>query len=315
MSKTEALNIRDIFQNDNFQKLQDAIAIATGLAIITVDYKGMPATTHSSCTNFCKFMRKNTTYSKMCERCDSRGGLEAARTQAPYIYLCHANIVDFAIPIVFNGNYLGAVMAGQVLLPNHEDHLKLEQIYHSFDNNVSFEDTKIFSAYRSIPLMELDKIKTIANMLFSICGLFIEEAKMRFDLEEIKSNYNPSDNVINHELIQENFSEKNNDIYNDNTKKGSSILNPAFDYIRNNFNKDVSLNKVASICNISPTYFSRLFAKQNSGSYKDYINQFRIVHAKRLLMSADMSVNEISEKIGYNDCGYFIKVFKKFVGV
>lgn len=90
-------DIHQIFNPDDFQKIQDDISIASELAIITVDYKGVPITAHSNCSEFCKKMRSSQ-YGVYCEKCDSHGGLEAARIGKPFIYLCHAGLIDFAIP-------------------------------------------------------------------------------------------------------------------------------------------------------------------------------------------------------------------------
>lgn len=68
-------------RNCDFQKLQDEMAKATKLACITVDYTGAPVTAHSCCTDFCALVRNHPEYKHLCEKCDSRGGLEAARNK------------------------------------------------------------------------------------------------------------------------------------------------------------------------------------------------------------------------------------------
>ena len=104
-------------RNCDFQKLQDEMAKATKLACITVDYTGAPVTAHSCCTDFCALVRNHPEYKHLCEKCDSRGGLEAARNKKPYTYVCHMGVVDVAIPIIYQNLYVGAVMCGQILLP------------------------------------------------------------------------------------------------------------------------------------------------------------------------------------------------------
>ena len=140
------LYLNDVIDIEIFQKIQDDIAEATGISIITVDYKGKPATKHSKCSEFCKLMRKNERFSELCEKCDSRGGLEAARLEKPYIYRCHKGLVDFATPIIVNGQYLGSVMAGQVL--TEEEDLDLENIVNGKDNFKNLEEKEeLLKAY------------------------------------------------------------------------------------------------------------------------------------------------------------------------
>ena len=107
---SRGINIKDIINIESFQKIQNDIAKATGVAIITTDYKGKPVTEHSSCTEFCKIIRSKDNLKELCEKCDSRGGLEAARSGRPYIYKCHRGLIDFAVPIIVEEQYLGSLM-------------------------------------------------------------------------------------------------------------------------------------------------------------------------------------------------------------
>ena len=284
-------NIMDLFNTASFQKMQDDIAASVGLALIATDYAGTPITQHSLCTRFCAMVRDHPYYKTLCERCDSRGGLEAARTRTPYIYTCHSGIVDFAIPIIYNNAYLGAIMAGQVMLDDDKNTSGLEQIY--TDNSVApLKSGKYYDAYLALPKMSLEKIVSISNMLFSVCNMFLELAvkKLSCPPEEMQNEPPPSSPYVN---------------------KG--ILAPVYEYIEKNIFDDLSLSCVASACNISANYLSRLFSKFNDTTFSNYVNQKKIEYAKKLLISTDMSVNEIASHFGYNDCSYFIKVFKKEV--
>lgn len=199
-------------------------------------------------------------------------------------------------------------------MSNKDENLKLERIIHSFEDNISLKDINTLRAYKSIPVMPLDKIKTIANMLFFICTMMVDETRLRVSINELRKN--EAHIHVDKEYINT-YTQIISNQYFDLTweKQNANLLNPAFDYIRENLEGDLSIKKVASICNISQSYFSKLFSKENLGSYSDYINKMKIEHAKRILFSTNMPINEIALKLRYSDCGYFIKVFKKFEGV
>ncbi len=289
-------NIMDIFNTISFQRIQDDIAASVGLAIIATDYTGTPITQHSLCTQFCGLVRDHPYYKTLCERCDSRGGLEAARTRTPYIYTCHSGIVDFAIPIIYNNAYLGAIMAGQVMLDDDKNTSGLEQIY--TDNSIAPLKSGIYyDAYLSLPKMKLEKIVSISNMLFSVCNMFLE-----LEVAKLSGLTDPSAQVP--DILQPTAPYVN-----------KNILTPVYEYIEKNIFEDLSLNRVSSACNISANYLSRLFSKFNDTTFSNYVNQKKIEYAKKLLVSTDMSVNEIAIRFGYNDCSYFIKVFKKEIGL
>lgn len=110
-------DLRTLLDIPQWEKVQDQLALLTGTAIITIDFKGTPITKHSSRTEFCSIIRENPIARKRCFRCDALAGLEAVRMGRPYIYLCHCGIVDVAVPVMVGERYLGAVMFGQVRLP------------------------------------------------------------------------------------------------------------------------------------------------------------------------------------------------------
>ncbi|WWU63862.1 PocR ligand-binding domain-containing protein [Clostridium baratii] len=178
------LYLNDVIDIEIFQKIQDDIAEATGISIITVDYKGKPATKHSKCSEFCNLMRKNEGFSELCEKCDSRGGLEAARLEKPYIYRCHKGLVDFATPIIVNGQYLGSVMAGQVL--TEEEDLDLENIVNGKENFKNLEEKEeLLKAYKKLPVFKFERIQSIANMMFHISNYIVEEAVLKMAQKEL----------------------------------------------------------------------------------------------------------------------------------
>lgn len=99
-----------------------------------------------------------------------------------------------------------------------------------------------------------------------------------------------------------------NPYYTDNT------LNLALEYIENNISGDLSLDTIAANCFVSKYYLSHLFAGYKNMSIGRYVLECRINNAKDLLVATDKKVAEIGEMVGFNDSGYFCKVFKKEAG-
>lgn len=289
-----------------FQKIQDDIASATDLALITVDYKGIPLTKHSNCSDFCQKVRSSN-YGIYCEKCDSHGGLEAARLRKPHIYICHFGLIDLAIPIIVNDLYIGAFMAGQVLLSPQDLKDAPEPILPGVQSKWESIGDDLKDAFDALPVMPLDKITALANMLLHIVNYCVEEAELKA--------------LITHhseETSHRTYAESGEDSYlklntiRRHPKKGTSqLIQPALVYIKKHPEEKITLEKMAALCNISPSYFSKLFAKENIGNLSDYINKIRVELAKELLLNSDWNIRTIAAHIGYDDSGYFIKIFKK----
>lgn len=117
--------IWDLIDVQMLQELQDRWANAMGIGFLTVDYRGIPVTQYSNFSPYCTYGRTIRGFAEMCEQCDAHGGLHAAITGQPYIYRCHADLIDFSVPLILDGSYVGAILGGQVRLsPEEEDSLE-----------------------------------------------------------------------------------------------------------------------------------------------------------------------------------------------
>ncbi|MGI5948363.1 MAG: response regulator [Lachnospiraceae bacterium] len=85
----------------------------------------------------------------------------------------------------------------------------------------------------------------------------------------------------------------------------------AREYIYENRFQKISLNEVADLLEITPSYLSRIFKKVTHQSFSDYVAEVKIEEAKSLLLKDNNRIYEVSSILGYDDPYYFSKVFKK----
>ena len=294
MNINHTINLKELIEESDFQKIQDEIATATSVAMITVDYSGTPVTRHSECNEFCQRIRSDDRYKHLCEKCDSRGGVEAARLKQPYAYICHMGIVDFAIPIIVNDLYMGAVMAGQLLISDYKTN-SLERIV-SVDSFPQLTDSRLLESYKKLHKIALDKIIALSKIIFYFCNSYIKDSIEKNGVSlPLPSNLDKSNNIA----------------YN----RAKALISPAIDYIDKNYRHNITLDFIADLCQISNSYLSRLFKKVVGSNYVAYVNLVRISHAKRILSATNKSISDIALELGYEESGYFIKVFKKIEGV
>lgn len=104
--------------------------------------------------------------------------------------------------------------------------------------------------------------------------------------------------------------------YTQSSHEGESpSVRMAKKYIAQNYQNNISLALVAEIVGLSSVYFSVLFKKEMGVNFVDYLNQYRINIAKKLLKDIHHNVNEVAGLAGFPDARYFSKSFKKTVGV
>ena len=100
------IDIISIFGKENLEEIQKVISDVTGLAFVTVDYKGEPITEPTGFTTFCQKMRKDPDRSQLCKLSDATGTIIAATSRQSSIYFCPCGLLEVAIPIVVNGRAL-----------------------------------------------------------------------------------------------------------------------------------------------------------------------------------------------------------------
>ena len=96
--------------------------------------------------------------------------------------------------------------------------------------------------------------------------------------------------------------------------KNREIIRPALKYVHEHYNKEIRLDMLAGLCDVSKSYFCRLFKEAYGIGVAAYVINLRMDEACRLLEKTDNSVVSIAFEVGYVDCGYFNKLFKKHVG-
>lgn len=88
-------------------------------------------------------------------------------------------------------------------------------------------------------------------------------------------------------------------------------IQPVIEYIENNFDKDLTLEELSALVQLSPQYLCRLFKECLSLRPFEFLARHRIQRAKALLLEGSLSINEIAGQVGYNDSSYFCAVFKR----
>lgn len=81
------------------------------------------------------------------------------------------------------------------------------------------------------------------------------------------------------------------------------------------YKEDFSLQDLAEMMKISPTYLSRLLKNEIGVSFIEYLTQVRIEKAIQMMSDPTIKLYEVAEKVGYSNQHYFSTTFKKAVGL
>ena len=117
-----------------------------------------------------------------------------------------------------------------------------------------------------------------------------------------------------YELQQSTF----DDIFNSSTANNSpaQIAHLLRDYLIQNYNKDINFNLIANNMNYSSSYLTKIFCQYFNSSPSKYLISLRIQKAQHILLhNPDLTIRQVGELVGYEDQGYFSRIFKKQTGL
>ncbi|KEI03601.1 helix-turn-helix domain-containing protein [Clostridium botulinum] len=172
------------------------------------------------------------------------------------------------------------------------------------NDNIDILKEKVIGLVRSI-------VKVSRNIKIQIeQEKYIASIEGKENLDEIKQAVNT--------LLIKIFNQNQGRSITEKLTKGKIInknLKPLFEYIEKNYRDKITLEAAANMCNLNKYYFSKLFKKNTSIKFVDYITLYKIERAKEILKNTDECIINIAIELGYDESGYFSKVFKKIVGV
>ena len=99
------------------------------------------------------------------------------------------------------------------------------------------------------------------------------------------------------------------------SKEDADRLNTVYNYTLANYNRELTLEEIASIANLSTTSFCRYFKLMTKKTFRDFLNEIRISHAQRLLIEdSTITTEAICFECGFNNRSNFFGHFKRITG-
>lgn len=417
--------LSDVIDVEELKRILNAFVIATGLGAIYVNARGESAVIpeeYEGYCHFCKIVRSDPEGRRRCMESMNNAGKLAAQLGEPYISRCHAGLIEFAAPILFNDIYLGSISCGPVLMWEW-DEVAIEEFL-ALTEDLDINREALLVASRKLKVLTGRDVQAAAELLFIISNHIAKTGmitlQQRKDLNEqqsllaelifekkqaeeriqylenrVKCEEYPLDkendllnkvrmgdrkgakkilneilsviflrssgNVelikarilelvivisraaveggasldkllgLNYSFISE-LSQKElfediciwivkvldtfmDTVYESRRIKNSKLLTDAMNYIRENYKENLTLESVAQQVFISPFYLSHLFREELDITFLEYLTRVRIETAKQLLKDQNTTISSIAAEVGYENPGYFSKVFKKNTGL
>ncbi|MBM1107943.1 helix-turn-helix domain-containing protein [Aurantibacter crassamenti] len=96
--------------------------------------------------------------------------------------------------------------------------------------------------------------------------------------------------------------------------KDNDRINIVFNHVKSNFKEEITLDEISNLVSMTIPSFCRYFKKITNKTFTQFVNEYRLVHASKLLAEQPLSITEVCFECGFNNFSHFNKSFKAFTG-
>lgn len=91
-------------------------------------------------------------------------------------------------------------------------------------------------------------------------------------------------------------------------------INSVFNYVKEHFKDEIHLNDMAALIHMSPSAFCKYFKKITSKTLIQFLTEYRLIHAAKLLHESKLGIADVCYECGFNNYSHFTKKFKEMAG-
>lgn len=171
-SREKLLNFVDI---EVMKGILEAFTETTQLMANIVDIEGRSIFSRDNfdkCCSFCKLIHGMEGGLERCRAAYKRYGKQAALFGEPYIFRCPAGLVEWAAPIIVQGEQLGSVICGQVLMWEPEDFFWVE--LREFNRELTDDFTELFAVVKELPVVSPSRVRSAAYLMHIIANYIMK---------------------------------------------------------------------------------------------------------------------------------------------
>ncbi|MGN0651282.1 MAG: PocR ligand-binding domain-containing protein [Oscillospiraceae bacterium] len=175
------IKLTELIDVSILQKMQDSFSAMARMAALTTDENGVPVTKGTNFSEFCtEFCRKSPIGRARCEQCDKMGAVRVMETQTPVSYFCHANLVDFAAPIMLGNRMIGSFIGGQVL-SEPPDIERMREIA----REIEVDEEAFIEAAKKTQIVPQAAIERSTKFIFDFASILSDMAYKEFRSREL----------------------------------------------------------------------------------------------------------------------------------
>lgn len=217
--------------------------------------------------NYCSLIQESSNGKRACMQSDKSLFEACMKSKCAEMRVCHAGLMDIAIPIIYQDIIIAYVIMGQMKVATAFSEIE------AYIASLGLDTQKQQSEYDQLPYFTEEKLQAIANIAVMLTRYILLE------------------NIVTPAL--------NDRIHN------------AEQFIDDNIQKRLTIHEVSKGTNISKSTLYKNLRMNFDCTIKEFVNKKRIEKSEELLVNTDLSIEEVSQRVGFSSASYYSKTFKK----
>ncbi|MBQ9710349.1 MAG: PocR ligand-binding domain-containing protein [Clostridia bacterium] len=264
-----------IFNGKKIDAMLSDFYIATGIAVTFYDATMARVATSPEHSPYCMCIRSKRECLKNCNKSNLAHMEKARATKQTVSYTCHAGLMETIMPVFYEDTLIGYMQIGQ--FKDSEARYSSKEIATTALNSYGIRDDKILSLYEDLPTVSEKKLSALKEILFVLIKNFWEEGLIRHN---------------------------------------RSMLSVKIEqYVLLHIKEKITVETLCSQFFISKNALYRIFSSEFGMTVNEYVMAKRIQIAIKLLKDTDETITSIAADCGIPDYNYFIRAFKKHMGI
>lgn len=171
------LYLTELIDVEVLQRIQDGFANMTGMAAITTDKNGVTVTKETNFSEFCRCTRQSKLGGIRCAQCEKMGAEVALDSGTACTYFCHVGLVEFAAPIIANGEIVGRIIGGQALNSSP----KVDK-FREMALELEIDPDRYVKAVRNVRITSKKQVDSAAEFLYTTANILSDIAYKSYEM-------------------------------------------------------------------------------------------------------------------------------------
>lgn len=216
---------------------------------------------------YCEMIQKTKGGSLACNISDEVLLRRCRDTRRMQMHVCHAGLIDIAVPIIHEDEILAYIILGQLKKEAHFSNVK------ALIDTLAVSTSEMESCYSALTVYDEQRIQSVANIASMLAKYILLEHLIKL--------------------------------------RRNTATERALTYINAHLDQPLSVRQISNGANVSKSVLYKNFHAEFGCTVSEYLNACRIERAAVLLRTTALTVEEISQRVGFSGVAYFSKKFKQ----